>query len=253
MSKLWLTYAWKDNESEDVDHIIAQLRNAGIEVSYDRAELLAGRRLWEQIDANIRNPEVNAWAILTTENSLSSEPCQEELAYALDRTLRERGAAFPLIGLFSGSFDASLIPSALATRLCVNLQDNDWVQQIKDALQGVRSGTKASPEPYGHALHKLENYQVLEVWPRTGTWVPFIAVVRQEEASKLINVFSRARGQLRGMTMTSAGQFSQGELFALTLDNPVNSTMTAQITLGALPTWIAFGQQGEELHVLKTR
>ena len=89
-SKLWLTYAWKDNEQEDVDHIVAELRRAGIDVRYDRVQLLAGRRLWDQIDASIRDPDIAAWAIYVTEHSLRSEPCQEELAYALDRTLRTR-------------------------------------------------------------------------------------------------------------------------------------------------------------------
>ena len=39
------------------------------------------------------------WAYLLTPNSISSQACREELAYALDRALSTRGKDFPLIGL----------------------------------------------------------------------------------------------------------------------------------------------------------
>lgn len=32
MAKLWLTYAWKDNADDDVDHIIAEIRDHWIDV-----------------------------------------------------------------------------------------------------------------------------------------------------------------------------------------------------------------------------
>jgi hypothetical protein len=35
MPAIWLTYAWKDNQNEDVDHVVAQLRGAGLDVKYD--------------------------------------------------------------------------------------------------------------------------------------------------------------------------------------------------------------------------
>ncbi len=100
MSRVWLTYAWKDNEENDVDHVINELKAAGLDVGFDRAHLLAGVPLWRQLDAALADDELKAWVIYVTENSLASEPCQEELAYALDRTLRTRGSAFPLIGIF---------------------------------------------------------------------------------------------------------------------------------------------------------
>ena len=88
MAKLWITYAWKDNEQSDVDFVVQQLKRAGMDVQIDRFALGAGRRLWEQIGAKITNPnESDAWAIYATENSLASEPCKEELAIALDRAL----------------------------------------------------------------------------------------------------------------------------------------------------------------------
>ena len=134
MKTLWLTYAWKDNEDLNIDHVIGALKSDEMDVNYDRIQLVAGRRLWDQIDSAITDPtSCQGWAIYATRNSLESEPCQEELAYALDKTLRQRGD-FPLIGIFPEPLDRALIPSALATRLYVNLRDPEWANRIRDSV-----------------------------------------------------------------------------------------------------------------------
>ena len=103
MGKLWLTYAWSDNAQQDVDFVAQELRGAGVDVKLDRWTVGAGKRLWEQIDHSIRDPkECDGWAIYLTQSSLTSQPCLEELAYALDRALGTRGQAFPLIGISPG-------------------------------------------------------------------------------------------------------------------------------------------------------
>lgn len=243
--KVWLTYAWKDNEDSDVDHIISELRKIGLQIGFDRVQLLAGRRLWDQIDAAIKSPDVAAWAIYVTENSLKSEPCQEELAYALDRTLRTRGSSFPLIGLFSGDFDASLIPSALVTRLCVNLHQNEWAQQVCDAVKGANNTQVSEPVIFGHKLYKFGDGFVLEVWPRTGTWTPTVAVVREGQESLLTQLCPGPRGVLDGMVMMNCGEGRQNGCFGRVFNNPVNSSTTAHIHLSDLPDWIEFGQMGK--------
>jgi hypothetical protein len=48
MIKLWLTYAWKDNENDQVDYIVQALQAEGLEVRFDRARLVPGQRLWPQ-------------------------------------------------------------------------------------------------------------------------------------------------------------------------------------------------------------
>jgi hypothetical protein len=45
MPKLWLTYAWVNNEKSDVDFIIQQLEKEGIEVNLDRVHVKAGERI----------------------------------------------------------------------------------------------------------------------------------------------------------------------------------------------------------------
>lgn len=244
MSKLWLTYAWKDNEDQDVDFVIADLKSSGVNVRYDRVQLLAGRRLWEQIDAGIRDPDITAWAIYVTENSLRSEPCQEELAYALDRTLRTRGSGFPLIGLFSGDFDAELIPSALATRLCVNLHHNDWKQQIVDTLAGKRNDEVEAPNPFGHKLHAWKGEFVLEIWPRTGTWSPFVAVVNEADEDLLKQLTFGPRGLFDGACMVAFSTGKENGNFFRMMQNPINSSTSAFIWLKRVPAWVKFGQNG---------
>ena len=101
MNKLWVTYAWKDNEDLDVDFIIQELGEAGLDVRYDRRQLMTGLPLWEQIDQQITNPQnSDAWAFVVSKYSLESPPCREELNYALSRSLDRRGADYPLIGIF---------------------------------------------------------------------------------------------------------------------------------------------------------
>ena len=48
----------------------------------------------------------------------------------LARTLRTRGARFPLIGIFPERIDRILIPSAIATRRYVSLQDPNWAALV---------------------------------------------------------------------------------------------------------------------------
>jgi hypothetical protein len=137
MGKLWFTYAWRDNEQQDVDYIAQEITGVAVEVRLDRWILRAGQRLWEQIDNSIRNPnECDAWAIYLTQNSLNSQPCLEELGYALDRALSERGQAFPLIGISPGGVDSSLIPGAIKTRLYVTTTDPDWKERVKAVVEG---------------------------------------------------------------------------------------------------------------------
>src|SRR5216683_4828536 len=98
--KLWLTYAWKDNEDKDVDFVIQELDKTDIQVRFDRREIIPGKRLWPQIGGFITDPnECDAWAILLTANSLKSAPCIEELCYALDRALTAKGENFPIFAI----------------------------------------------------------------------------------------------------------------------------------------------------------
>ncbi len=254
MAKLWLTYAWRDNEDQDVDHVIAELRAKGLEVNYDRAHLLAGRRLWDQIDSGINDPGTKAWAILVTENSLRSEACQEEIAYALDRTLRVRGSQFPLIGIFPSHIDRTIIPSALATRLYVDLRMPGWAQQVADGVTGTRRAEQADPPaPFGHMMHSFDGKPVLEVWPRSGRWIPFAVLVHTDEIAKLGSVMFGPRGLITGSGIVSMSTISSAdnEFKGEQIQHSIDANTSAHIFLNEIPTKLKFGQPGQRMYVMK--
>jgi hypothetical protein len=214
MAKLWLTYAWKDNEDQDVDHVIGELKAVGLEVVFDRAHLIPGQRLWPQIDKGISDPETDGWAILATENSLNSEPCLEELAYALDRALRTRGAEFPLIGIFPAPIDRSKIPSALATRLYVNLQQSNWARLVADGVERQRPAVGASSiVPFVAKFHRHDGQMVLEIRPRSGRWYPGVVGVQKDGPLKVFTIMPGPSGHptLSGMVHKGSGQSQDGQ------------------------------------------
>lgn len=169
---LYITYAWVDNEEGDFDYLVQELRKVGVPTLYDKIALIPGRRLWAQIADRISSDPLSGWASLITRNSLASPPCQEELSYALLRTLETKGKEFPLIGLLH-SVSVRDIPSALKVRLCVNLADPDWTEQVRAAVTGTPPRrTLECQEQY--VLKKHESYLgrpghvAVEIRPRFG-------------------------------------------------------------------------------------
>lgn len=180
MRKLWLTYSWKDNEDNDVTFLAQTLQKEGIEVKLDRWVLNSGSRLWEQIDSQISSAEQSdAWAIFATQNSLGSEPCKEEIAYALQRALDVRGTNFPLIGIFPGPVESSLIPTVIKSRLYVSLSDEDWKERVCAAVEGRPLDIRHPEiEPFQVRIHlRPDGKFAIEVRPRAGVWAPFFAAV----------------------------------------------------------------------------
>lgn len=246
MSRVWLTYAWKDNEENDVDHVINELKASGLEVGFDRAHLLAGVPLWRQLDAALADDNLKAWAIYVTENSLASEPCQEELSYALDRTLRTKGSSFPLIGIFPKVLDRRLIPSALATRLYVNLTDQTWRQQVTDAVKGARTAPDLSAvRPYVLKWHENVGGArwVLEARPRSGRWLPTILLVPTAERELLKSVMTRPKDApgLNGMVMCGEEGTKDGAWKGLRVDDVVTPETSLYVAFSEKPSAFFFG------------
>jgi hypothetical protein len=139
MATVWLTYAWGDNENRDVEFVAQELASVGVDVKLDRWNLQAGKRLWAQIEAFVQDPtRSDAWAMYATQRSLGSEACKEEFAYALDRALHTRGESFPIMGLFPGPVEDSLVPAGIRTRLYVSLTDPDWKSLNPSIMPGPR-------------------------------------------------------------------------------------------------------------------
>jgi hypothetical protein len=217
--------------------------------------------LWDQIDKAITDPATcDAWAILLTKNSLESEACQEELAYALDRALRSR--EFPLIGIFTEPIDRSLIPSAIATRLYVTLQDPQWAAKVADGASNRRTQTDAAPLlPYHVQLHKAASGgTVLEVRPRSGRWYPFLAAVPAAERSSLLRVEHGPFGALPGATITSQNDFTvtenqsgQVRVSGIRMSHAITNLHSAFVWLADPPPSLLYVGMVEETYEIKLR
>ena len=169
---LWLTYAWSDNDEGDFDYLVQQLQKAGIPTIYDKIALIPGRKLWAQIADKISNEPLSGWAYLVTPNSLASAPCQEELAYALQRALDTKGEEFPLLGLLH-KVSIKDVPLALRIRLCINLANPDWIEEVRAGVESKPPKRETDTQlPYIVKTHtkylNRENQIAIEIRPRFG-------------------------------------------------------------------------------------
>jgi hypothetical protein len=169
---LWITYAWGDNDDGDFDFLVQELRGAGIPAIYDKIALIPGRKLWAQIANRISSDPLSGWAYLITPTSLNSLACQEELSYALQRALESRGEEFPLIGLLH-KVSIRDVPLSLRVRLCINLANPDWIEEVRAAVIGKPS-RRVAPEQ-NPIIVKIHNGYLdrpgrlaIEVRPRFG-------------------------------------------------------------------------------------
>jgi hypothetical protein len=250
MKKLWLTYAWKDNETEQVDFVIQSLQEQGLDVGFDRARLIPGQRLWPQLDAAISDPaKCDAWAIYVTKHSLTSEACLEELAFALDRALQSRGSTFPVIGIFSEPIDRALIPSALATRLYVSMQDPSWAQRVAaGARKELPQVVIKDVPPFHLQEHRRNGQLILEVRPRAGRWAPFVFMVPIGERDFLVNVEHGPSGRVPEVCIIfgSCDFEVDGAYAGKRIENPIDIFNSAYVTLSSSPSEIVVGQWGGE-------
>lgn len=169
--RLWLTYAWIDKQEGDFSFLVGELDGANVEVRFDKVALVPGQRLWDQIGKEIIEGSYDGWAYLLTPNSIASEPCREELAYALSRALNAKGARFPLLGLLHG-VRIEDVPPALRVRLCVSLASPDWKEEVRAGLE-ARPPRVPRPEQSNYIWKVHDRYGqppavAVEVRPRFG-------------------------------------------------------------------------------------
>jgi hypothetical protein len=253
MKSIWLTYAWDDNKSGDVDYVAQELRSAGVDVKLDRWNLRAGQRLWDQIAAFIQNESnCDAWLLYATQNSLGSEACKEEYAYALDRALKCRSQGFPVLALFPSTVDENLIPAGIKIRLYVSLSDPDWRERIVATAEN-REPTITKPKipPYDLSIHPMvndspeQNYY-LEIRPRAGTWAPFIFMIPESEKDEVKpRIVHGPSGGLPGACMVGTqgeGKTQDGKWWYIRGVNQATPTQSYYIICSVLPSEVAFGQ-----------
>jgi len=253
MAKIWITYAWADNENGDVDFVAQELEQAGMEVKLDRWNISAGQRLWQQIEDFICSEQhSDAWLLVATSNSLESEPCREEFAYALDRALTARGNKFPVIALFLGPTDQSLIPAGIRTRLYVSITDPDWKERIVAAAEGrMHQVEHQQIRPFHLKIHTDQPGNkpfAIEVRPRAGVWAPFIAAIPMEEKGHVdpnIMIGPRDIPTNSGMLVNCGeGQSPDGKMWVMKAGNQATPTESYYVWCSSLPSTLIFGVNG---------
>lgn len=251
MPKLWVTYAWVDNAEQDIDFILHELEKTGeLDVRFDRRCLVPGQRLWPQIAGYITDPkECDAWALVVSPGSLSSQPCLEELCFALDRALSSRGVGFPMIGLIY-RLGPDQLPTVLHIRLCVLLSDPSWPQQVVAGVHGHGPGYQLpNLPPVIVRRHASDACILIEVRPRLETWTPFRAAVPVEDRDKFTSCWARPPNSPRGasvMTMLLNGAemqiFDKGTMMFLRgADNPASQAQSYYMSFTSLPSQIFVG------------
>ena len=254
MAKLWITYARVDNEAGDIDFIAQELAAAGLEIKLDRWSIDAGKRLWEQIEKFIcSDSESDAWLLIATQNSLASQPCKEEFAYALDRALRSRGQEFPVIALFISDVDSSLIPAGIRTRLFVSVTDPDWKERVVAAAEGRHiEANRPSVDPYHLQVHDNQAGDrpfAIEVRPRAGVWAPFIAAIPIKEKDEVDpSIMIGASGVPTGTGMLTGrgndGPTDDNKFWMLIAGNQATPTQSYYVWCKTMPSQLIFGVSG---------
>lgn len=258
MGLIWLTYAWDDNTEGDVDFVVQELQDSGLNAKLDRWNISAGLPLWDQIEKNIQDKsQTNAWILYATQNSWGSERCREEFRYALDRALNSRGEEFPLIALFPGDFDKELIPAALKVRLCVSLLDADWKERIKATVEGrLPTIQRQLASPY-HIQVRPNGQErcIIEVRPRAGIWHPYIVATLVADGEGIIEEYccGPSGGQPPSFdfqSMPFSGITSDGKWAFVGSRDQVTPTQSVYVFCRRKPMQLRFGPQNGEQYIV---
>lgn len=251
---VWITYAWADNQEGDFSYLVQELRTVGVEAKYDRIAIIPGRDLWDQIANEIAQGQIDGWAYLLTPSSLASEPCREELAYALNRALSTRGRDFPLIGLLHG-VRIQDVPPALRIRLCVSLGSPNWKEETKAGLEGRAPRVADAPQTqYIWRVH--QNYRgvatstAIEVRPRFGELMYWRFAVPSSASVATWGYGPSGGGTLSG-TLTMSIDGGSGNINGIPITwfgagDRLSPGISAYVVFnGALPDFVAFGVASE--------
>lgn len=248
--ELWITYAWKDDEEGDFRFLVQELAQVGVKVTYDKVALVPGRRLWEQIAHTITTGPYDGWAYLLTLNSIESDACREELAYALSRALKAKGGDFPLIGLLQG-VPIDEVPPALRVRLCVSLASPDWKKEILAGLEG-RPPQRVPGRVSNFVFRIHRNYQgnsaavAVEIRPRFAQVMNWRIAIPSAAKPPVTWGFGSAGGGPLSMVMSAALEGSTtidgGEVAFFGAGDPLSPSVSAYAVFeGDLPSQVFFG------------
>jgi hypothetical protein len=249
MPKLFLTYAWRDNEDSKIDYLASVLKRQNVDALIDKWTIPGGMKLWDKIDRAIADPDLDGWAIFATRASLQSEACREELAYALDRALSVRGDQFPLIGIFLEALERQEIPSPIRVRRYVLLSDPTWPQIVAQSLAGKASESDLSS--LGPVITKWHppgpTQQILELRPRIDFWHPAVVLLPEAEADAIdMHAAAGPPGHPPAASITMAANIELADPLGRKwkgqrIDQQISPNQSLYLWLKARPSKLIFG------------
>jgi hypothetical protein len=247
-NRLFLTYAWIDDEGGDFTFIVQLLTDAGLGVQFDKVSLVGGRPLWPQLAARITDPNLDAWGMLVTRSSLESNACMEEYDIALNRAIGSRGRQFPLIALAHGVRFEDLPPN-LRIRLGVSTSDPHLAERVVAAVEG-RFPQIPTPtlSPIFVAWRRIGNMKVLEVRPRLGQMAAWrVAFSTQHQTSFVRFAEGPSGGPEEAMVKQGGVSDVRGDYYVVGANGPIGDRLSAYLYFrGNTPGEVLVGEEGKE-------
>jgi TIR domain len=134
--KVFISHA--DQDEALASKIVSSLEDAGLEVWYDRREVLPGDNWADRIAHGLR--ETNAMVVLVTPTALKSLHMQRDVDYALTQK-RYKGRLIPVLAGDSRKFQGSSIPWIFKHLPIVILKGNgtshEELEQIAEVLKNA--------------------------------------------------------------------------------------------------------------------
>ena len=137
--QVWIAYPWVQRKERDFEYVAAQLKQAGIEATWDSIQQDPTSPLWQQLVPRLVGSQADAFACIVTAPWLVRRACADELVMALDQALQYRGPDFTRIGLLHGIALQDL-PPTLRLLPCFSLADPNWNLQVAEALKATPRG-----------------------------------------------------------------------------------------------------------------
>ena len=247
--RLWVAYPWTQREEGDFVYLVAQLKEAGIEATYNSIEIRPDFRLDEWVETRLAANHVDGLACVLTPVSVMRKNCADELMAALNLVFKEKGPDFPVVGLLNGVAQQNL-PPTLRGRPCFHVTDPHWQRQVASLLKNRAE----------RSVRKDESRFIWTVHPSFGADPESTAVevgVRQESipywrfaTPKSIQPVKWGQGPRGGgeispikfSVVRGSGRMSGAEVTWFGAANAVSLTESAYLVFtGRLPEFICFG------------
>jgi hypothetical protein len=133
--RLWISYPWVNNEERDFNYLVPQLKESGIEATYDSIKLQPDARLGQRIVQRLLSIGFDGWLYILTHQCFTRRNYTDVLTQAIDQTLFRMGPKFPMAGLMHG-IAPQHVPAVLRVLPCISLGDSDWRNRLSGVLNG---------------------------------------------------------------------------------------------------------------------